>query len=48
MDDQSGFVLPFDNLRDDLVEGHHFHFNARSEELQRQVGGRQFAGNGDL
>ena len=43
VDDQSGFVLAFQHLRNDLVEGDHFGFDAGSEQLQRKISGGQLA-----
>ena len=47
VNDQSGFVFAFEHLRNDLIEGHDFRFHSGSKELQRQIGGRERARNGD-
>src|ERR1700719_4363255 len=47
MNDESGFVLAFEHLRDDLVKRDDLHFDAGCEELQGQVGGGEFSWNGD-
>ena len=38
VNDESGFVLAFEHLRNDLIEGNNFGFDAGSEQLQRQIG----------
>ena len=48
VDDEAGFVFAFENLRDDLIEGDDFHFNAGREQFKRQVSGGEFAGHRDL
>src|SRR5580693_1081782 len=48
MDDEASLVLAFENLRNDLVEGHDFNLDAGREQLKRQVGSGEFAGHGDL
>ena len=45
MNDQAGLILPFQNLRDDLVKRHNLNVNSGREKFQRQVGGRQLAGD---
>ncbi len=41
MNDESGFVLAFEHLRNDLVEGDDFGFNSGGEELQGQISSGQ-------
>ena len=48
MNDEARFVFAFENLRNDLIEGNDFHFNARREQFERQVGGGEFAGYRDF
>src|SRR6202023_4385011 len=48
VDDEAGFVFTLENLRDDLIEGDDFHFNAGREQFERQVGGGEFAGHRDF
>src|SRR5579864_5973471 len=47
MNDQPGLVLAFKHLRNDLIKGHDFHFNPRSEKLQGEIRSCQLAGNSD-
>src|SRR5438445_6608980 len=47
MNDQPGLVLAFEHLRNDLIEGHDFHFNPGSEKLQGEIRSCQLAGNSD-
>src|SRR6202023_2540138 len=48
VDDETGFVFAFENLRDDLIEGDDFHFNAGREQFERQVGGGELPGHRDF
>ena len=48
VNDQPGFVFAFEHLRNDLIEGNDFGFNPGREEFQREIGGGQRAGDGDL
>ena len=48
VNDQSRFVLPFQHLRNDLIERDHFGLNSGSKELKREVSRRQGAGDSDL
>ena len=47
MNDEARFVLSFQNLRDDLVEGDNLGLDAGSEQVERQVSGGQRAGDRD-
>ena len=44
VNDQSGFVLSFEHLRDDLIKRDDFGFDARSKEVQREICGGESAG----
>src|ERR1700723_1752373 len=37
MNDEAGFVLPFENLRNDLIERNNLHLNTGREQLKSQV-----------
>src|SRR5438876_3473485 len=43
MNDEASFILSFEDLRNDLIEGNHFCFHVRSKKLQREVSSRQLA-----
>jgi len=47
MDDEACLVFAGDYGGDDLVEGDHHGFDLRCEELEREVGGGEGAGDGD-
>ena len=47
VDDEAGLVFAGDYGGDDLVEGDHHGFDLRCEELEREVGGGEGAGDGD-
>src|SRR5207302_10466310 len=47
MSDQPGLVLAFEHLRNDLIEGHDFHFTPGREKLQGEIRSCQLAGNSD-
>ena len=48
VDDEAGFVFPFENLRDDLIKRDDFHLDAGRKQFERQVGGGEFAGHCDF
>ena len=48
MDDEAGFVFPFHDLRNDLIEGHDLGLNPGREEPQREIRRRESAGDRNL
>src|SRR5262249_2036266 len=47
VNDESGFVFAFEYLWDDLIEGHDFGIDSRSEKLKCEVSCGQLARHGD-
>jgi hypothetical protein len=47
VNDEAGVEVAGQNLRDDLVEGNDGGFECGIEDLEREVGGGERAGNGD-
>ena len=48
VNDQSGFVFAFHDLRNDLVERHDFGLDSRREKPQREIRGGESSGDRDL
>jgi len=48
VDDESGLVFAFQNLRDDLIEGDNFYLNPRREQFKRQIGSGEFSRHRDF
>ena len=47
VNDQPSLMFAFEHLRNNHVEGNHFHFHARSKKLQRQISRSQRARHGN-
>src|SRR5215469_13202516 len=48
VNDETGLVLPFQHLRNDLIEANNFGVDAGSEQLKSKIRRGQFAGDSDL
>ena len=48
MDDEAGIVFAGENLGDDLVEGNDFSLQRGVEDFERQIGGGEGSGDGNL
>jgi hypothetical protein len=48
VDDEPGVEVARQNLRDDAIEGDGDGLDLRVEDLEREIGGGEGAGNGDL